>query len=47
MIQVWSLTLLRNEIPDELPGHISRGGFRKGINALYLGFQTAACTSHT
>ena len=34
MIQVWSLTLLRNEIPDELPGHISRGWFGKGIAVL-------------
>jgi hypothetical protein len=30
------LSLEETEIPDELPGHISRGEFGKGITALYL-----------
>jgi hypothetical protein len=36
---------IRNEIPDELPGHISRGAFGKGITALYL--RCAYCTLAT
>jgi hypothetical protein len=30
------LSLDKTEIPDELPGHISRGEFGKGITTLYL-----------
>jgi hypothetical protein len=30
------LSLIETEIPDELPDHISRGEFGKGITAIYL-----------
>ena len=33
-----ALSMYKTEIPDELPGHISRGEFGNGITALYLGF---------
>jgi hypothetical protein len=36
-----ALSMYATEIPDELPGHISRGEFGKGITALYL-FPTSA-----
>jgi len=33
-----TLSMYNSEIPDELPGRISRGEFGNGITALYLGF---------
>ena len=33
-----ALSMYKSEIPDELPGRISRGEFGNGITALYLGF---------
>jgi len=38
LVSLTSLSMFATQIPDELPGHISRGEFGKGITALYLGF---------
>jgi hypothetical protein len=40
-----TLSIYATEIPDELPGYISRGAFGKGITALYL--QSTYCTLAT
>jgi hypothetical protein len=42
-----TLSMYKTEIPDELPGHISRGEFGKGITVLYLLYQHCTLATMT